>query len=134
MPMQSYRVMVQGVFVRPAELEAGLFGFFTTFYVNAINHGNARVKIARLLAERMANHSILSSTAGALRSYYLVAAVWETTDDVYFENDQRDKGFTFFPIGRIERYWLSCRHFLIRQFHGARLIEPTLGVGRIQPS
>ncbi|MCW1979509.1 hypothetical protein VDF90_09550 [Xanthomonas campestris pv. raphani] len=124
--MNTYQVMIEGVFVRSPELGRLTGGFHTTFFVMAINAANASHKVNKLLAKRMAAHSVVSDNAGWFMAYYWVHDIWEVTVEKYSENEGHDSGFTFFIIGRMEKLFLAVRRLFFNKYRQWLLVQPEL--------
>ncbi|MBG3849820.1 hypothetical protein I4699_06135 [Xanthomonas hortorum pv. carotae] len=120
--------MIEGVFVRSPELGRLTGGFHTTFFVMAINAANASHKVNKLLAKRMAAHSVVSDNAGWFMAYYWVHDIWEVTVEKYSENEGHDSGFTFFIIGRMEKLFLAVRRLFFNKYRQWLLVQPELGM------
>ena len=110
--MTSYQVMVEGVFVHARELEGGVGGFQTTFFLSANNASNAVHRVRDLLVDRMNHHGVTESGGRLLKSYYWVHDIWEITEDRLLQEGSRDSGFTFFCIR-----WYEKVHFALRRIY-----------------
>lgn len=124
--MKSYQIMIEGVFVRAPELGHLTGGFHTTFFVMAINAANASHKANELLAKRMAAHSIVGHDSGWFAAYYSIHDIWEVAADKYVENHGRDSGFTFFLVGRMEKFFLAARRLYFKKYRQWSLVQPKL--------
>ncbi|USI99285.1 hypothetical protein MUG10_14470 [Xanthomonas prunicola] len=124
--MNAYQIMIEGVFVKSPEMGRLTGGFHTTFFVIAVNAANASHKAKELLEKRMAAHSVVGVGAGWFASYYWVHDIWEVTAGKYSENEGHDSGFTFFLIGRMEKFFLAARRLFFSNYRQWILVHPEL--------
>ena len=122
--MKAYQVMIEGVFVRSPELGCLTGGFHTTFFVLAINAPNAVHKVKGLLAKRMAAYSVVGVNAEWFMTYYWAHDIWEVTMGKYSDNQGLDSGFTFFLIGRMEKFFLAARRLFFSKYRHWLLVKP----------
>lgn len=108
--------MIEGVFIHAPELEGVVGGFHATFFVRANSAANAVSRARRLLADRMSDHGITKNEKGLLRTYCWVHDLWEVTEDRLSQDENKDSGFTFFRIGRIDRLYLAYRRLFLQRF------------------
>lgn len=104
-----YKIVIDGVFVRSPELGPEMGGFFTTFFIEAVNVENALLKVRALLVARMREHSVTSVEGGVFKSYFLIHEIGEAEEDRIVEKIGEDSGFTFYRVGFFERISFSVR-------------------------
>lgn len=114
--MTPYQIMIEGVFVHAPELGGVAGGFHTTFFLKANNAANAVNRVRTLLADRMSSHGVTRNEGGLLGTYYWVHDLWEITEERLPKGEDKDSGFTFFHIGKYERFYLAFRHAFFQRF------------------
>lgn len=120
--MTLYQIMIEGVFVNAPELGPDVGGFHTTFYLEANNAANAAHRVRSSLTDRMVRHGISENKSGVLKAYYWVHDLWEVTEEKFLQHEQRDSGFTFFRIGRLEKFYLIMRRSFFQRYRPWLLI------------
>ncbi len=125
--MVAYQVMIEGVFLEAPSISQRC-GFHSTFYLRANNAPNAIHRVAQFLDERLLAHGISATTGGPYRTYFWVSNIWEITDDKFTQNANKDHGFSFFRIGRLEAFYLSFRRFFFLRFRPWLLVSRAKGV------
>lgn len=124
--MTPYQVVIEGVFVEVPNFGA-LCGFHTTFYIEANNATNAVIRAGHALAQRLERHNVVPRSDGSFTTYYVVRDIWHVTDSKLQESNARDLGFSFFSIGRLEKYFLALRHALVKRFKPWTLLPQLAG-------
>jgi hypothetical protein len=128
--------MVEGVFIRSAELGGELGGFHSTFYVQAVSASDACRNIESLLRLRMERHGVVLGNSWFQRAHFLVCGLWDITKEKYDESASTDSGFTFFRVNAWDRVYLTLRggycrlitpgnvkHIRLRQHEKTRTLE-----------
>jgi len=117
--MKSYQVMIEGVFVdAPDVLKRG--GFYSTFFLQANNAPHAMHRVRAMLSERMSKHGVTQRA----ESYFWAHDVWDITEERFLENEGRDDGFTFFPIGMVARIRMGFHGRWMRKRKPWLLVSP----------
>lgn len=114
--MVAYEIMVEGAFVDIPGKHDACYGFHSTFFLEANNASNAAHRVSSLVKRRLEVHGVRQIDTGIFKSYFWVHDIWEVDGDRLSKNHEKDLGFTFFRIGRLESVYLHIRRFFLGRF------------------
>ena len=76
-----------------------------------------------MIQERLDVHGVGKVDVGLFKTYYWVHDIWEVGASKLEEKAGRDLGFSFFQIGRMERFYLYLRYLFFLRFKPWLLVE-----------